>query len=296
MPKVLALTNAVVGVTDLEKSLGYYQGVLGLKVVDRVRDKVYLASVSGAEALVLEQAPAAQCKGLRFQLAPASDMKEVLGELVKRGIKAELRSDPHPQVAESVAFFDLNGFHVELTDQVHCSPPSLGSGIAPLRLGHIALVVPDAKLSSQYYGELLGFRVADWVGEFFVFMRCGPEHHTVNFLQAPATAVHHIAFEVRNSAHLNASCDQLAGVGIGIIWGPVRHGPGHNIATYHKNADGHLVELFTEMDVIRHEELGYYDPRPWHADRPQRPKVWSTGRPRDIWGPPPPENFLLGNL
>jgi len=23
------------------------------------------------------------------------------------------------------------------------------------------------------------------------------------------------------------------------------------------------------------EELGYFDPRPWHQDRPQRPKVWT---------------------
>jgi hypothetical protein len=34
------------------------------------------------------------------------------------------------------------------------------------------------------------------------------------------------------------------------------------------------------------EALGYFEPRPWHRDRPQRPKVW-TGLPRDIWGLPP---------
>jgi hypothetical protein len=31
------------------------------------------------------------------------------------------------------------------------------------------------------------------------------------------------------------------------------------------------------------EELGYFEPRPWHRDRPQRPKTW-VGLPRDIWG------------
>ena len=27
------------------------------------------------------------------------------------------------------------------------------------------------------------------------------------------------------------------------------------------------------MDIYR-PELGYFDPRPWHEDLPQRPKVW----------------------
>jgi hypothetical protein len=33
----------------------------------------------------------------------------------------------------------------------------------------------------------------------------------------------------------------------------------------------HVVEL----DQVLDEELGYFDPRPWHSDRPQRPKVWT---------------------
>jgi hypothetical protein len=39
------------------------------------------------------------------------------------------------------------------------------------------------------------------------------------------------------------------------------------------------------------ESLGYFDPRPWHRDKPQRPKVW-VAMPRDIWGPPPTADYL----
>lgn len=294
--KALALGHVTLDVRDIDRSLSYYQTVLGLKLVERLPGKAYLASVSGSEALVLREAPDARCTGFRFQLAPESDFDKMVEWLGRHGVGAETRSDPHPNIAKSISFVDLNGFEVELADQRRYGAPGDGAGIAPLRLGHIALAVPDARRACEYYSTILGFRVADWVGEFFVFMRCGPEHHTINFLQAPAKAMHHVAFEVRNAAHLNASCDDLAHAGIGVVWGPVRHGPGHNIATYHKNADSHLVELFTEMDVITHDEFGYYDPRPWHADRPQKPKVWSTGKPRDIWGPPPPPDFLMGNL
>jgi hypothetical protein len=37
------------------------------------------------------------------------------------------------------------------------------------------------------------------------------------------------------------------------------------------------------MDLMLDEELGYFEPRPWHRDRPQRPKTW-VGLPRDVWG------------
>jgi len=35
--------------------------------------------------------------------------------------------------------------------------------------------------------------------------------------------------------------------------------------------DRELIELYAELDQMKDEELGYWDPRPWHRDRPQRP-------------------------
>ena len=92
-----------------------------------------------------------------------------------------------------------------------------------------------------------------------------------------------MAFELRDASHMQQACDLLGRRKIPLLWGPVRHGPGHNIATYHRNPDGYLIELFYDMDRMADEELGYFEPRPWHRDRPQRPKTW-IGLPRDIWG------------
>jgi hypothetical protein len=44
---------------------------------------------------------------------------------------------------------------------------------------------------------------------------------------------------------------------------------------------------------MKDESLGYFDPRPWHRDRPQRPKVWKRGE-SPIWGLPPHPDFLRG--
>jgi catechol 2,3-dioxygenase-like lactoylglutathione lyase family enzyme len=136
----------------------------------------------------------------------------------------------------------------------------------------------------------LGFRVSDWIQDWFVFMRCGPDHHTVNFVQGKRTQMHHIAFELKDWAQIQLACDFLGGKNIPIIWGPGRHGPGHNVYTYHRNPDDQIVEMFTELDKMLDESLGYFEPRPWHRDRPQAPKVWTY--PTDIWGPPPTKEYI----
>jgi len=72
----------------------------------------------------------------------------------------------------------------------------------------------------------------------------------------------------------------------------VRHGPGHNIAVYHRNPDDQMTEFFTDLDRMVDEEGGYFEPRPWHKDHPQRPKVWTDFKAaRLTWGPQPAPEY-----
>jgi hypothetical protein len=132
------------------------------------------------------------------------------------------------------------------------------------------------------------------MGDFFVFLRCNTEHHSLNLLRSGNNRrLHHIGYELRDWAHVQLACDALARHDHPLVWGPGRHGPGHNLFTYHHDPDGNVVELFSELDVMLDESLGYFDPRPWHHDFPQYPKVWTPGpRVPNAWGPLPPDGFL----
>ena len=90
---------------------------------------------------------------------------------------------------------------------------------------------------------------------------------------------------MRDWSDIKRACDMLAQNDIKLTWGPIRHIIGHNIAIYHKNPDGVVIEFFTDMDQMHDEELGFFEPRPWHQDRPQRPKVWGDDTPSNWWGP-----------
>ena len=125
-----------------------------------------------------------------------------------------------------------------------------------------------------------------WIEDWFVFMRCNADHHTVNFIKGDNIEMHHMAFELKDMSHMQNACEMFAMKKIRILWGPLRHGPGHNVATYHRNPDEHTVELYIELDQMKDEELGYFDPRPWHEDRPQRPRNWEyEDSPRNKWIP-----------
>jgi catechol-2,3-dioxygenase len=141
-----------------------------------------------------------------------------------------------------------------------------------------------AATPSSFYTDVLGFRVSDWMGDRFSFLRCGRDHHSVNFARFDEERLHHIAFEVADMAEVQRASDLLARNGIHLVWGPIRHLVGHNIAAYHRNPDDQRIEIFAEMDIMRDEELGYFEPRPWHQDFPQRPKVWPADTLRAYWG------------
>ncbi len=287
MIKAKRLRYARFTTPDLGRQVDYYRQVIGLGVIAQDADRAFLATEAGQVALVLERGSTVSLSALALDLAPAADLGDVVRRLGEQGVLAKLCSDMGPGGGQVARLTDPEGrsleLHVSEYFAANREPPP---GVNPLKLGHVACYTADPQAVSKYYGETLGFRISDWIEDRFVFMRCGYEHHAVNFARGEQVRMHHMAFELRDAAHMHRACDILGGQKIPILWGPVRHGPGHNVAIYHRDPDGHVVEMFYDLDRMIDEDLGYYDPRPWHRDRPQRPKVW-VGLPRDVWGGAP---------
>jgi catechol 2,3-dioxygenase-like lactoylglutathione lyase family enzyme len=277
---------------DLEKAVAYYTQVNGLLLVERERRRAFLATGIGELAVALEHGPQARCRSLCFEVAPETDFTAVTRQLSDHGIASEQRREPAPGVSKLLLFRDPNQTLIEiLCDSSRAGDCVQPVGVGPLKLGHVAFFSPDPKSIAAFYEELLGFKVSDWIDDFFVFMRCGPDHHSVNFLRGSVARMHHMAFELKDFSHIQNACDLLARRRIPLVWGPLRFGPGHNVAVFHRNQDDQLIEFYIELDQMKDETLGYFEPRPWHRDKPQRPKIWQ-GEDAMIWGPPPPPGFM----
>jgi len=286
--------HAVFETPDLERQLVHYTEIIGLVPVARERDRAFLATKLGQLVVELRRGGEARCTTLTFEMSPEDDDLFKIGPFLSdEGITFELRSDPAPGIREVLGFNDPKGTKIELfSSWSYIAPNQDVIGAGPLKLGHVAFSVADAKAMAEFYERVLGFRVSDWIGDFFVFMRCNSDHHTVNFITGRQVGIHHMAFEVKDFSHLQNACDAFGRKNVQIVWGPTRLGPGHNIAVFHRNPDDQLIELYCELDQMKDESLGYFDPRPWHRDRPQRPKVWEGETARMIWGLPPGADFL----
>jgi len=284
MIQVRRLGHATLTTPDLDRAIDYYAEIVGLRLIERGAQRAVLATRQGLEAIALERGPPALAR-LSFQVAPGSDLAALARGLKEAGIKTERRSEISPGVADAIVFDDPKGTGIEIfSDYVFADEDRRPAGIATLKLGHVAYRVEDVQSVVKFYTDLLGFRVSDWRDDTFAFLRCGPDHHSVNFVVDDVPQLHHIAFEVKDWPEIQRAAEWLARNDIHLVWGPGRHIIGHNIAIYHRNADKIRVEFFTEMDQMKDEALGYFDPRPWHQDRPQRPKVWGPDTLRNYWG------------
>jgi catechol 2,3-dioxygenase-like lactoylglutathione lyase family enzyme len=294
MSAIKKISHAVYETPDLDQQSEYYTEVIGLTLVERSKDEVFLSSTNEHHSVVLRKGAKAACTAIGFQVGPEHDLKDFEKQVAAHGVRTARKADAQPTIGDMVVFEDLKGTQMEVfraPEPLH--HPYKNKGVIPHKLGHIAFHVADVQAATKFYCDVLGFRVSDWMGDFFSFLRCNSDHHTINLVGTGTNHHFHTAFELRDWAHIQSACDILSKSGYKIIWGPGRHGIGHNLFTYHRGPNGLITELFTEIDQMPDEALGYFAPRPWHRDNPQRPKVWPKGpESANLWGPPPPDEMM----
>jgi catechol 2,3-dioxygenase-like lactoylglutathione lyase family enzyme len=282
---VRKISHASYETPDLEKQIEYYTDVLGLTLVAKERDAVYLANTIEHHSVILRHGLHPKCTRIGFQLGPNDDLDAFEKQTAAYGLQTSRKKDPEPTISDMVAFEDPKGTVMEVFKRPESQNPGFrNTGIVPHKLGHVAFHVTDVKAVTRFYCDVLGFRVSDWMGDYFSFLRCGVDHHTINLVETGSNKHFHTAFELRDWAHMQSACDFLSKNGYKILWGPGRHGIGPN---------GLITELFAELDQMKDESLGYFDPKPWHRDHPQRPKTWpKSPDAANLWGPMPPDEMM----
>lgn len=275
---------------DPDRLVAYYRTCLGFHVEDRSPELTYLTTGLDHHSVVIRKGGAAARTSVGYQLAvPLDDAHKRLADA---GFQVSRRTDVAPSTPD-VLVLNEPGTEVplHLYDVQSASDVDHGPAYRPTKLGHVAAFSPSLDQIQGFYQDLLGFRWSDTIGDFFVFLRCNADHHAANFLQSTKfTGMHHVAYEMRDLNHLQTTLDHLARNDVRLHWGPGRHGPGHNVFTYHRDPDGNTIELFTQLDQMIDEANGYFEPRPWHEDRPQVPKTWEVDiATANAWGPVLPE-------
>ncbi len=199
MISVKKIAHATYEIPDVDKQLEYYTEILGLTVTGKGKDAVYLASTVDHHSVVLCKGAQAQCVRVGFQIGPDDDLAAFERQVQGHGVKTARKTDPDPSISEMVTFEDPKGTAIEVFKRAAFSGQRFPTkGIVPHKLGHVAFHVTDVKHVTKFYCDVLGFRESDWMADFFSFLRCGPDHHTINLMETGSNRHFHTAFELRD--------------------------------------------------------------------------------------------------
>jgi catechol-2,3-dioxygenase len=276
---------------DVDRLVEYYTKILDFTLVDKSSQGAFLTTGFDHHCVVITRSETAKGRtAAGYEIAePLDDAHRRLREA---GYEVERRSDIGPGTPDVLVLAEPTTgtpLHLMTAQESSGAWPTM---LRPTKLGHVAAFTPGLESLEKFYRELLGFKWSDTLGDFFVFLRCGPDHHATNFMaSATNEGMHHIAYEFRDPNHLITMVDHLAKNGYPLDWGPGRHGPpGHNLFTYHRDPDGNVIELFTQIDRMLDEAKGYWEPRPWHKTYPLYPKTWEVDATlastiANLWGP-----------
>ncbi len=284
-PAVIRIGYVELASAAMPEAKAYYTDIMGAKVVERGdAGTQYLSLGLYHHDIVLrpkiDDAPAI----VGFQTSADLSLDELSRRLLGLGLEPRRRGDARPGVADLLEVGVGGHLFQFFSDMATPAPGFSSSGIAPNRIGHVAVISPEADRVVKFFVEGLGFAETDWFDQMVTFLTCNRDHHVMNVVAAPITKLHHIAFELRGQSDQFKAADLLARSDRPIMWGPSRHTAGHNLASYHYGPDRQLIELYADMDVYL-PDLGYFEPRPWHDVLPQRPRRWSLAT-MTTWGTP----------
>lgn len=276
-------------VPDLDQAITHYTQVLGLRELSWQGDTVFLSHGPDHPSIQLSPGAALGLDHVAFAVADESSLGELRGRLEHAGVAVLGDEVDRPGIANGLRFRGPTGhlFEAVVERSVGSPQPSArqirGSGypsrgVRPNRLAHITIQSSDVMANVKFAIEVLGFKLTDYVGPasdpILAFVRCNNDHHTLGFAAGP-DGLHHLAFEVSTVVDLADLGDTLYEANRQIMWGPGRHLVGDNIAMYHHEPSGTMIEYYTDMQRIFNDQ--------W------QPRVWEDlddYRLHSVWGGP----------
>ena len=272
------LSHHALRVADVERSIRFYRDVVGIDLTERGPDgTAYMRRGPSHHALALypsgyadptdpEMTGGFGLDHVAFAVPDRSDVDEAARVLKDAG--ATILAGPvewdEPGGPYGVRFRDPEENRIEIcAGMAESIGPEIPHAAKPTKLGHVILNAENPRESAEFFTETLGFRVSDWIEDFFVFLRCNPDHHATGMARGPARTMHHTAYEVADIKAIKDSADVAWKNGVRSLWGIGRHGPGHNLFVFYPDPDGNVIEIFAELDQILDE--ANYKPLRWEG-------------------------------
>jgi 3,4-dihydroxyphenylacetate 2,3-dioxygenase len=289
---VLRVAHVELVVADVDASVAFYGGLLGMIVTERTADAAYLRGWEEYlhHSLVLREGPVAALDHAAFRVRGEGDLDAIEAWFAARGCPTRWSAE-HAQGrtlrVQDPLGFPLEFFHAMDHVQRHTQAFHLQRGAPVLRFDHVNFHVADAEAGVAFWQQL-GFQATEYISTdgpderiTGAWLRRKPTVHDVALTAGTGPRLHHFAMWLAEPSAVLRVCDQLAAAGHvhAIERGPGRHGVSNAFFVYLRDPDGHRIELYT---------CDYYTGDPDHP-----PLRWSVTDPRcrSFWGTRAPDTW-----
>jgi catechol-2,3-dioxygenase len=259
-PVISAIGHVALQVRDLEASVRVANELLGLTERERRDGAVDLTEGAPHHTLQLTAGGVDAVDHIGLEAADAEALAEVRARVARAGLTVVSEHPLDVVLNEGFAFEGPEGFTWEVYVGMPQQPVRYKPlGVRPNRLGHVTFQVTDLAGFETFLADVLDFRVSDRVDGVVCFMRCNVDHHGIGFSQSNVSKLHHYAWEVQSTGDVGLWCDRVDEDGGTVLWGPVRHGCGRNIAAYVEDPSGIVIEYYADMERY-YDELTFVVP------------------------------------
>ena len=278
MSRVTEIRYVGYGVPDLEAERAFYREKWGLREVAERDGMVYFATHGHDELYVvrLRQADRKRVDVIALAADSRGDVDALFGKVQAAGCR--IVSEPHELTGfgggYGFRFFSPDGLTFEISSDVargQAREMVRWEGI-PQKISHIVMHSPDHRAAVQFFIDVLGFRLSDWLGDFMAFLRCNEAHHRVAFLPGPP-CLNHVAYDMLSLDDMMRGVSRLKKQDIDIRWGPGRHTAGNNTFSYFVTPNQFAVEYTSELEDVDFEQ----HEAQVHAPGPQVMDQWGVG-------------------
>ena len=229
--------------------------------------------------------------GIRYagwQVDSPRDLEDMVDRLTRGGVtvtEGTAADAAERHVDALIRFKDPEGYDTEIFVSPARSTVPLKPGRAhdgfiaeDLGLGHIVYHCARYAECVDFYQEVLGFRISDyirWADADATFMRCNPRHHSLALLNESlgfeGGSVNHLMIEAKSLDDVGRAYDMVQARGFPIIMTLGRHSNDHMTSFYFVSPSGFGIEYGWDGQLV--------DEETWTVQAYDTTKIWGHDMP-----------------
>jgi 2,3-dihydroxy-p-cumate/2,3-dihydroxybenzoate 3,4-dioxygenase len=258
----------VLNVTNLDKSVDFYENMAGMQFVERENETAYLRASRDHHNLILQQADEAGLVRVAYELERIDSFQEVFDYLTEQGLNpVEVSKEETQKLAQgrTLRFKDpILGVTYEFyVDMMQMGLPFEPKEARITRLLHVVYETNRFDEMLDFFTNVLGFKISDTSGRetAWAWLRAfpSPYHHDFAITKGPENKLNHIAFQAERVDDVGIQVNRLNNAGVPIVFGPGRHHPSTSIFLYFLDPDGLTLEY--SQGMYEFPEEGAREPR-----------------------------------